>query len=184
MVEDGLRIGVTIPNPANDHEREEAPLLKVLKREYRQKEKAEQKRLFYVAVTRAKDHLILCGDLPAEIPETLEDAKNRMGWLARCTGLCDDAYMRGAAEIDIPGEESPLCIPLVTDPAAIYAESRQIGAMHLSLPDDGAGVSEGVPQKVDEEEHVYSASEIRQHSPLPARVRAQISAQQPDAADP
>ena len=168
MVEDGLRIGVTIPNPANDHEREEAPLLKVLKREYRQKEKAEQKRLFYVAVTRAKDHLILCGDLPAEIPETLEDAKNRMGWLARCTGLCDDAYMRGAAEIDIPGEESPLCIPLVTDPAAIYAESRQIGAMHLSLPDDGVGVSEDVPpREVDEEEHVYSASEIRQYLRCP-----------------
>jgi ATP-dependent helicase/nuclease subunit A len=168
MVEDGLRIGVTIPNPANDHEREEAPLLKVLKREYRQKEKAEQKRLFYVALTRAKDHLILCGDLPAEIPETLEDAKNRMGWLARCTGLCDDAYMRGAAEIDIPGEESPLCIPLVTDPRSIYAEPRQTRAVRLSLPDDGGGVPEGIPPiPVDEEEHVYSASEIRQYLRCP-----------------
>ena len=166
MVEDGFRIGVTIPNPANDHEREEAPLLKVLKREYRQKERAEQKRLFYVAVTRAKDHLVLCGDLPAGVPETLEDAKNRMGWLARCIGLCDDVYVRGAAEI--PGEESPLCIPLVTDPAAIYAEPRQTGAMRLSLPDNGAGVSEGVPPiLVDEEEHVYSASEIRQYLRCP-----------------
>ena len=168
MVEDGLLVGVTIPNPANDHEREEAPLLKVLKREYRQKEKAEQKRLFYVAVTRAKDHLVLCGELPGEVPETLEGAKNRMGWLACCTGLCDDAYIRGAAEIDIPGVESPLCIPLVTDPAAICAESRPIGAMHLSLPDDEARVSEGVPPiEVDEEEHVYSASEIRQYLRCP-----------------
>ncbi|MDD3934580.1 MAG: 3'-5' exonuclease, partial [Methanoculleus sp.] len=171
MVEDGLRIGVTIPNPANDHEREEAPILKVLKREYRQKEKAEQKRLFYVAVTRAKDHLVLCGELPGEVPKTLEEAKNRMGWLAHCIGLCDDVYIRGAAEITIPGEESPLCISLVTDPAAICAEPQQIGLIHLSLPDDGtvAGVSEGIPPiQVDEEEHTYSASEIRQylHCPL------------------
>ncbi len=180
MVEDGLRIGVTIPNPAKDHEREEAPLLKVLKREYRQKEKAEQKRLFYVAVTRAKDHLVLCGELPGEVPETLEGAKNRMGWLACCIGLCDDAYMRGAAEIDIPGEKSPLCIPLVTDPGSIYAESRQIGAMHLSLPDDGAGVSEGVPPlEVDEEEHVYSASEIRQYLRCPLAYERQFRLNNP-----
>ena len=168
MVEDGLRLGVTIPNPANDHEREEAPILKVLKREYRQKEKAEQKRLFYVAVTRAKDHLILCGEMPAEVPKTLEDAKNRIGWLAHCVGLCDDVCIQGAAEITIPGEEPPLCISLVTDPAAICAEPQQIGPTHLFLPGDGAGVSAGVsPVEVDEEEHVYSASEIRQYLRCP-----------------
>jgi ATP-dependent helicase/nuclease subunit A len=83
---------------------------------------------------------------------------------------------------EIPGEESPLCIPLVTDPVAIYAEPRQTGAVHLSLPDDGARVPEGVPPiEVDEEEHVYSASEIRQYlrCPLAYERRFRLSPAQP-----
>ncbi|WP_128694086.1 UvrD-helicase domain-containing protein [Methanoculleus taiwanensis] len=167
MVEDALRLGVTIPNPGSDHEREETPVLTILKREYRQKEQAEQKRLFYVAATRAKDHLILCGELPVEIPATLEDGKTRMAWLARCLGLCGDVYARGAAAISLPCKGETLSIPIATDPAAISAEPHRTCA---PLPD--GGIAEEVPASdlpvvVDEEEHTYSASEIGRYLRCP-----------------
>src|SRR5690606_25059423 len=112
------RLGVKLPNPTNDHEREETPILQILKAEYRQKEEAERKRLFYVAVTRARDHLILCGEAPAAVPETLASGKTRMAWLAHCLGLSLEAYARGEAVLEA------LRIPLILDPAAIPAEAE------------------------------------------------------------
>ncbi|HNT09085.1 PD-(D/E)XK nuclease family protein, partial [Methanoculleus sp.] len=54
------------------------------------------------------------------------------------------------------------------------------GAMRLSLPDNGAGVSEGVPPiLVDEEEHVYSASEIRQYLRCPLAYERQFRLNNP-----
>ena len=50
---------------------------------YRMKLKsgAESRRLFYVAVTRARDHLILCGTMPEKIPETEQGCSRRMDWI-------------------------------------------------------------------------------------------------------
>ncbi|MDK2988974.1 MAG: hypothetical protein PWR16_503 [Methanoculleus sp.] len=155
MVEDGLLLGVSIPNPANDHEREETPVLTILKDEHRQKEEAERKRLFYVAVTRAKDHLILCGEMPAEVPETLAEGKTRMAWLAHCLGLCDEAYARGEAVLE------KLRIPLTLDPAAIPVDVQETAPVCLPVPDDvpAGPVPASIPPD-GEEERVYSASEV------------------------
>ncbi|NMC89144.1 MAG: UvrD-helicase domain-containing protein [Methanomicrobiales archaeon] len=151
MVEEGLLLGVSIPNPANDHEREETAILRLLKDEYRQKESAERKRLFYVAVTRAEDHLILCGEMPADVPE---HGKVRMAWLAHCLGLCDEVYARGEAVL------GTLRIPLTLDPAAIPVEVQEAAPVYLRVPDDlfAPEVPAGIPS--DKRERVYSASEI------------------------
>jgi len=162
MVEDALRLGVKIPNPANDHEREETPILRVLKDEHRQKGEAEQKRLFYVAVTRAKDHLVLCGEAPAGAPETLAAAKTRMAWLAHCLGLSPEVYGRGEAAL------GALRIPLTLDPAAIPVNVQETSPVYLPLPDDD--VATEVPVSLfpaGEEEHVYSASELEQYLRCP-----------------
>lgn len=155
MVEEGLLLGVSIPNPANDHEREETPVLRLLKAEHRQKEEAERKRLFYVAVTRAKDHLILCGEMPAEVPESLAAGKTRMAWLAHCLGLNDEVYARGEAVL------GALRIPLTLDPAAIPVDAEETAPIYLPLPDDvpAAPVPASIPPD-GAEERVYSASEI------------------------
>lgn len=162
MLEEGLLLGVTVQNPANDYEPEETPILTVLKREYRRKEDAEQKRLFYVAATRAKDHLVLSGTLPETVPAALDGERTRMAWLAHCLRLSGEAYSRGAAELAVPGEAEPLVIPLVTDPAAIHAEPCRRDAVSPALPDGGSPAPD-VPVTVEEEEHAFSASEIRQH---------------------
>ena len=176
MVDEGLLLGVSIPNPANDHEREETPILHLLKDEYRKKEEAERKRLFYVAVTRAKDHLILCGEAPDAPPESLCDAKTRMAWLAHLLGLPGDAYARSETVL------GTLRIPLTLDLAAIPADVQEISPTclpvpeHIPAPEDPAGIPlDG------REERVYSASEIEAHLRGRAESRAQGFAAREDA---
>jgi len=166
MVEEGLLLGVSIPNPANDHEREDTPVLRLLKAEHRQKEEAERKRLFYVAVTRARDHLVLCGETPETAPETLADGKTRMAWLAHCLGLCDDVYARGEATL------GALRIPITLDPAAIPVEVPETAPVLLPVPDGvtAAEVSAGIPAN-GKKERVYSASELEAYLRGPAESR-------------
>ncbi len=162
MVEDGLRLGVKIPNPAVDYEREETPILQVLKAEYRQKEEAEQKRLFYVAVTRARDHLVLCGERPAGAPETLAAAKTRMDWLAHCLGLSPEVYARGEAAL------GALRIPLTHDPAAIPVEVQEAAGVFITVPDDVPAAGQAATPPDGTGEHVYSASAIERYLRCPA----------------
>ncbi|ABN57427.1 MULTISPECIES: UvrD-helicase domain-containing protein [Methanoculleus] len=176
MVEDGLLLGVSIPNPANDHEREETPVLRLLKDEYRQKEEAERKRLFYVAVTRAEDHLILCGEMPVAVPESLRDARTRMAWLAHCLGLCDEVYARGEAVL------GTLRIPITLDPAAIPVDVQETVPVCLPVPDDvpAAPVPAGIPSN-GKKERVYSASELEAYLRGPAESRLPVFAAGEDA---
>jgi len=163
MVGDGLLLGVKIPNPAGDYEREETPVLQVLKAEYRQKEEAEQKRLFYVAVTRARDHLVLCGVRPDEVPEALRAAKTRMDWLAHCLGLSEEVCARGETVL------GALRIPLTLDPAAIPVDVEEAAPVCIPPPDDDAVAEMSAPPlPAGEEEHVYSASELEEYLRCPA----------------
>jgi len=166
MVGEGLLLGVSIPNPADDHERQETPILRLLKDEHRQKEEAERKRLFYVAVTRAKDHLILCGETPDAAPESLAGGKTRMAWLAHSLGLCDEIYARGEAVL------GALRIPLTLDPAGIPVEVPQTAPVRLPVPDDvpAAEVSAGIPPN-GKKGRAYSASELEAYLRGPAESR-------------
>lgn len=57
-----VEIGVDAPNPENDWESEPILIKRIIKKRLRDKITAEKKRLFYVASTRAMDHLILVGN--------------------------------------------------------------------------------------------------------------------------
>ncbi len=59
-----LMVGVKVPNPAADYEMTESAVLLTLREQQRQKERAEKKRLLYVALTRARDHLFMSGIAP------------------------------------------------------------------------------------------------------------------------
>ncbi len=160
IIEKGLCLGVRIANPANDYERENTPILEILKDEAREKDEAERKRLFYVALTRARDHLILCGVLPDEVPESVAACKTRTDWLAFCLGLSEDVYAAGSASILPPGEARPIRIEVCTTPAAIPAEVRTAAPRLLAIPEDIQSAPEYLPVTPPEEEHIYSASEI------------------------
>ena len=162
IVEEGLRLGVRIANPENDHERENTPILAVLKDEAREKDEAERKRLFYVALTRARDHLVLCGVLPDAVPVSVAACRTRTDWLACCLGLCEDVYAAGGVEVLPPGEDRPLRIGVCTAPDAIPAEVRTAAPVLLTVPEDICPASERPlpPAALPAEEHVYSVSEI------------------------
>ena len=160
IIEKGLCIGVRIANPANDYERENTPILEILKDEAREKDEAERKRLFYVALTRARDHLILCGVLPEEMPESIEACRTRTDWLAFSLGLCEDVYATGAVSIHPPGEARPIRIEVCTTPDAIPAEVRTATPRLLTIPEDIQPAPELPPATPPKEEHVYSVSEI------------------------
>ncbi len=89
-------IGLDAPNPENEWEAEPILIKRIIKKRLRDKLIAEKKRLFYVACTRAKDHLILVGHANfqsdrfirrmAYLP--LDLFNNWMEWLTKITGLC------------------------------------------------------------------------------------------------
>ncbi|MDD5419799.1 MAG: UvrD-helicase domain-containing protein, partial [Methanomicrobiaceae archaeon] len=170
LVEEGLRLGVKIPNPANDHEREETAIMAILRDEYRRKEAAERKRLFYVGLTRAKDHLILCGIRPDAPPDDLAACRTRIDWLAHCLGLCEEAYAAGAVRIEQPGEGRPISVLILTDPRAVPAELREEGIACISVPADIRAAEPPVrlaPVTVPEEARTYSVSEIERYRRCP-----------------
>lgn len=170
MLGDGLLLGVSIPNPANDHEREDTPILRLLNEEHRQKEEAERKRLFYVALTRAASHLILSGERPTAAPESLAKGRTRMDWLATSLGLSDEVYERGEATL------GRLRIPITPDPADIPVDIPDTTPVCLPiLPEEPPGVP--APDLLaGDEERVYSVSEIeaRLHDRMASGEEARI----------
>ncbi|MFY9170126.1 MAG: UvrD-helicase domain-containing protein [Candidatus Methanoculleus thermohydrogenotrophicum] len=168
IIEEGLRLGVRIPDPENNHERVNTPILAVLKDEAREKDEAERKRLFYVALTRARDHLVLCGVMPDAVPESVAACRTRTDWLTFCLGLCDDVYAAGSVEILPPGEDRPLRIRVCTAPDMIPAEIRTAAPHHLTVPEDLAPAAVERPLTpaaplAEEGERVYSVSEIERY---------------------
>jgi len=89
-------IGLDAPNPENDWESEPVLIKRIIKKRLRDKLIAEKKRLFYVACTRAMDHLILVGHANVQSDRflrritymPLDLLNNWMEWLAKLTGLC------------------------------------------------------------------------------------------------
>ncbi len=107
IVDETFGAGIKIP-PLNENENSnndsgndsgkkkdllDSPPLALQKYLYNRKSHAESKRLFYVACTRARDHLILCGKTPKDkSKDTLpfegdSDCKTRMDYLTKYLGL-------------------------------------------------------------------------------------------------
>lgn len=70
LIDHDLGIGIRIPSPDRSGKLVSSPPYDLIKHYLCQKQEAEYKRLFYVAVTRAKDHLILCGSAPKPAKDT------------------------------------------------------------------------------------------------------------------
>jgi ATP-dependent helicase/nuclease subunit A len=88
-------IGINAPNPEKEWESEPLLIKRIIKKRLKDKLIAEKKRLFYVAVTRAMDHLVLVGHANFTSPTLiqrityapLDRLTNWLDWLNRIMGL-------------------------------------------------------------------------------------------------
>lgn len=112
--EERLELGIDAPNPENGWESEPLLVKRVIKKRLKEKLLAEKKRLFYVAVTRAMDHLILVGNsrflskglLKRIQYAPLDELTNWMDWVNRILGISFKAHaIRG--EITYANEAGP-----------------------------------------------------------------------------
>jgi len=124
LVDEECGIGMKVPGP--DGILADTPVRLLIGHRLKQKEEAEKKRLFYVGVTRAEDHLVMSGQRPAPdaIPQVPEAGTSRMDWLLAGLGVGEDAIAAGEAGCtDARGRQCTMRI--LTDPAAITARERQ-----------------------------------------------------------
>ncbi|EJG07258.1 UvrD/REP helicase [Methanofollis liminatans DSM 4140] len=153
---DGLLMGVKIPDPARGFEACETPVFTLLKEEQARKLRAERLRLFYVAATRARDHLVLAGVRPEEFGTPLPDAPTRMDWLCQAVGLSEEAVGAGGVEVGGVALRVATAIPEVE-----AAEER------ACPPPETLPVSTPAAVAVAEEERPLSVSEIERYLACP-----------------
>jgi len=77
---------VKVPDPRDAFELGKPGLWNMLVEERRRKERSEDKRLFYVACTRARDMLVLAGHVRADDDEVKFESGSWMAWVCRHLG--------------------------------------------------------------------------------------------------
>ncbi|MDO9036430.1 MAG: PD-(D/E)XK nuclease family protein, partial [Methanoregula sp.] len=128
-----LLVGVKVPNPADNYEMTESAVMVMLRELQRQKERAERKRLLYVALTRARDHLFMSGSAPEDSLLSFDLGRSRIEWVLTALSVTGDAIAAGGLVLP-----SGLRLSIVSDPLAIPAET---GRVHAREP----GVSKYLP---------------------------------------
>ena len=117
--------GIKIPNPDADYEIQPTPVFTALHLVREEKELAEKKRLLYVGMTRARDHLILSGTRPKTKFSSIADGKSKMDWL--CTVFNIDPQLQPPSPVQFDVDEGSLIIPIIidNDDESDYAETEQ-----------------------------------------------------------
>jgi len=134
-----LLVGIPVPDPEEDFELTKTPMLLALREMRRQKERAEKKRLLYVALTRARDHLIMSGSAPANPALSIPLATSRIEWLFSALIITDDAIAAGG--MDLVSGNISVHLAITSDPAAIPAEAAETIPELLVVPEECAGRS-------------------------------------------
>lgn len=117
-------MGVVLPDPENNLESTKTPIYRLLKKELDYKLLAEKKRLLYVALTRAADHLIMSGEIGEELPDGTHNT--RLDWIIPTLGISD--YDIGEGHI------------LIQD-----ADGRDISVRIITPDEDIRSIDPGVP---------------------------------------
>lgn len=89
-------VGVKVPNPDEDYAMTDSAVLLALRELQQQKERAEKKRLLYVALTRARDHLFMSGTQPKDAVLSFDLAKSRLEWVFTALGITAEAIAAGS----------------------------------------------------------------------------------------
>jgi ATP-dependent helicase/nuclease subunit A len=134
-----LLVGTKVPDPDEDFDLTDTPMLTALREMQRQKERAEKKRLLYVALTRARDHLIMSGSPPANPDLSIPLATSRIEWIFSALGITGDAIAAGG--MDLVSGDLTVHLTITSDPAAIPAEAAKTTPELLVVPEECAGKS-------------------------------------------
>lgn len=87
-------MGVSIPDPEEGYELRPTSVKLLIDSESKERDIAERKRLLYVAMTRAKDHLVLSGQPPRDPPRDMW-----MDWIWQALRLTQDDLAHGAKDL-------------------------------------------------------------------------------------
>jgi len=111
-------LGLRVLDPEQDYQRTSSFIRTLINRDASRRQRAEEKRLLYVACTRARDHLLLGGALTDKhFAADLDAAADCLGWICGSLALTADDLARGHKAV--AGVPSPL--PIHTDPNAFSA---------------------------------------------------------------
>lgn len=183
LLDGGIGPGLTGPDDAGDLQSSAAKKLIAL----RMKERAwaEHKRLFYVAATRAKDHLILSG-LPHKLPDKRPpasaplDNKTWLGWLFEAEDIWND-YMPESGQQLLDG----LVTVVVPDPpvdvrvdedVAVEAVGEDDPVLAKPRADDPALRSHELPPRIER----ISPSRLKDYLACPAAYWAKHVVRAPE----
>ena len=108
-------LGLRVLDPEQDYKRTSSFIRTLINRNASRRQRAEEKRLLYVACTRARDHLLLGGTLTDKhFAADLDAAADCLGWICGSLELTEADLARGTKAV--AGVPSPL--PIHTDPSA------------------------------------------------------------------
>ncbi|MFA5296158.1 MAG: UvrD-helicase domain-containing protein [Methanoregulaceae archaeon] len=157
-----LLVGIKVPDPDENYDLVETPVLAALREMQRQKERAEKKRLLYVALTRARDHLIMSGTAPENPELSINLATSRIEWIFSALGITGDSIKAGGMMLS--PEEGAVRLTITSDPAAIPAETGKVRPELITVPEQCAGKSgtwtAQVFEKGPDRMRVYSVTEL------------------------
>ena len=109
-------IGLRALDPDQDYKRTSSFIRSLINRNASRRQRAEEKRLLYVACTRARDHLLLGGTLTDKhFAADLDAAADCLGWICGSLELTEADLAQGSKAV--AAVPSPL--PIHTDPNAL-----------------------------------------------------------------
>ena len=136
-------IGLSTRDPEQDYKTVQSYIRTLINRNARRRQYAEEKRLLYVACTRARDHLLLGGALTDKhLPAGLSTAVDCLGWICGSLALTEADLARGTKEV--AGVPAPL--PIYTDPSAFPAPATTAVAEPAFRALDAAPVQAPAPE--------------------------------------
>ncbi len=173
-----LLVGVKVPDPRENYDPAETPVLAVLREMQRQKERAEKKRVLYVALTRARDHLVMSGTAPENPELSINLASSRIEWIFSALGISDNVIKAGELVIDSEDGDSPLRLAITCNPESIPAETGKVKPELIVVPSECAGKNgKWIPQVFEQhldEDKVISVSELEEKIGITHRDRPSV----------
>ncbi len=108
-------LGLRVLDPEQDYKRTSSFIRTLINRNASRRQRAEEKRLLYVACTRARDHLLLGGALTDKhLDADLDAAMDCLGWICGSLALTEDDLAQGSKAV----AGVPSSLPIHTDPNA------------------------------------------------------------------
>jgi ATP-dependent helicase/nuclease subunit A len=157
--DDPRMVGIKVPDPVHQYKASASPVFQLLKALEGQKERAERKRLFYVAITRARDILVMSGIPPDNHDISFDLAKNRIEWVFSALRITGDSIAAGEHFLDSGDDPGPLKLTIISDPEGIVSERGHDLPGPVIVPPACEGMRGQYSGKITEQERSGTSAE-------------------------